>query len=215
MIFRTLGLGYANLGGLLMARGLGYDSDHGPGRSAPRSTAVMTGVAYCDFGRDGEGTVGALPVLCRESGGDAARHAQSSACRLFPPSRAMRAWPSCPFPLDADNCPDTTLVAAARRAWDQVIELGEAHGFRKRPIDRRGAHRDDRAGDGLRYDRHRAGLRLGQVQERSLAVGYFKIINRIVPEALQTLGYDESQIDEMIRYAVGHGTLATSPGIDH
>ena len=81
-------------------------------------------------------------------------------------------------------------------------------------VNRDRPHRHHRPGDGLRHDRHRARLRAGEVQKLA-GGGYFKIINRAVPEALRTLGYGEADIAEIEAYAVGHGTLAQAPAINH
>jgi ribonucleoside-diphosphate reductase alpha chain len=209
--FRTLGLGYANLGGLLMARGLGYDSDDGRALCAA-ITAVMTGVAYATSAEMAK-ELGPFPCFA-ENRVAMLRVMRNHRRAAYSSVQGYEGLAVLPVPLDADNCPDAALVAAARRAWDQVIELGEAHGFRNA----QSTVVAPTGTIGLVMDCDTTGIEpdFALVKFKKLAGGgYFKIINRIVPEALKTLGYDESQIDAMIRYAVGHGTLATSPGIDH
>ena len=119
-----------------------------------------------------------------------------------------------PVPLDAANCPDQALVAAARRSWDQALALGERHGFRNAQatvIAPTGTI-------GLVMDCDTTGIEpdFALVKFKKLAGGgYFKIINRAVPQALATLGYDETEIAAIERYALGHGTLKGAPVINH
>jgi ribonucleoside-diphosphate reductase alpha chain len=116
--------------------------------------------------------------------------------------------------LDAANCPDPALVAAARRAWDAALDLGEKHGFRNAQatvIAPTGTI-------GLVMDCDTTGIEpdFALVKFKKLAGGgYFKIINRAVPQALAALGYGADEIADIERYALGHGTLAGAPAIDH
>ncbi|MBI5164524.1 MAG: vitamin B12-dependent ribonucleotide reductase, partial [Magnetospirillum sp.] len=119
-----------------------------------------------------------------------------------------------PVPLDADNCPDGELVAAARLAWDEALTLGETHGFRNA----QSTVVAPTGTIGLVMDCDTTGIEpdFALVKFKKLAGGgYFKIINRMVPEALRTLGYGEAQGERMVRYAVGHGTLKGAPGVNH
>ena len=119
-----------------------------------------------------------------------------------------------PVPLDHAACPDQNLVAHAKRAWDRALELGEKHGYRNAQatvIAPTGTI-------GLVMDCDTTGIEpdFALVKFKKLAGGgYLKIINRAVPEALRTLGYREAQIAEIEVYAVGHGSLAQAPGINH
>jgi ribonucleoside-diphosphate reductase alpha chain len=119
-----------------------------------------------------------------------------------------------PVPLSAADCQDKALVDAARRAWDQALELGEAHGFRNAQatvIAPTGTI-------GLVMDCDTTGIEpdFALVKFKKLAGGgYFKIINRMVPQALETLGYDPAAAERIIRYAVGTGSLQDAPGINH
>jgi ribonucleoside-diphosphate reductase alpha chain len=119
-----------------------------------------------------------------------------------------------PVPLDAANCADPTLVLAAQHAWDAALALGELNGYRNAQatvIAPTGTI-------GLVMDCDTTGIEpdFALVKFKKLAGGgYFKIINRMVPEALRVLGYDGEEIEEIVRYAVGHATLAGAPGIDH
>ena len=119
-----------------------------------------------------------------------------------------------PVPLDHGACSDASLVAHAKAAWDKALTLGEQHGFRNAQstvIAPTGTI-------GLVMDCDTTGIEpdFALVKFKKLAGGgYFKIINRAVPEALRTLGYSESQLAEIEVYAVGHGSLAQAPGINH
>jgi ribonucleoside-diphosphate reductase alpha chain len=119
-----------------------------------------------------------------------------------------------PVALDAGNCPDERLVELARSAWDEALRLGEKHGYRNAQstvIAPTGTI-------GLVMDCDTTGIEpdFALVKFKKLAGGgYFKIINRSVPAALEGLGYSSAQIEEIISYAVGHGTLGNAPGINH
>ena len=119
-----------------------------------------------------------------------------------------------PVPIDAATCPDADLASAAGRAWDRAVERGEAHGYRNAQttvIAPTGTI-------GLVMDCDTTGIEpdFALVKFKKLAGGgYFKIINRTVPEALQQLGYGADEIEDMVRYAVGHGTLDGAPGVNH
>ncbi|MDX1576422.1 MAG: adenosylcobalamin-dependent ribonucleoside-diphosphate reductase, partial [Kiloniellales bacterium] len=209
--YRTLGLGYANLGGLLMARGLSYDSDQGRAVCAAL-TAILTGVAYATSA-EMAGELGPFPGY--EANRDdmlrvirnhrlAAHGKEAGYDRLSVP----------PVPLEGALCPDPALVTAARAAWDRALELGEAHGYRNAQA----SVIAPTGTIGLVMDCDTTGIEpdFAVVKFKKLAGGgYFKIINRTVPEALRTLGYDEGQIEPIIRYAVGHGTLDGAPGVNH
>src|SRR5690606_17228562 len=118
-----------------------------------------------------------------------------------------------PVPLEAQHCPDPVLIEHARAAWDRALELGEKHGYRNAQatvIAPTGTI-------GLVMDCDTTGIEpdFALVKFKKLAGGgYFKIINRAVPEALRTLGYTEAQIAEIEAYAVGHGNLDQAPGIN-
>jgi ribonucleoside-diphosphate reductase alpha chain len=119
-----------------------------------------------------------------------------------------------PVPLDAEACPERVLIKAAKGAWDRALELGAAHGYRNAQV----SVIAPTGTIGLVMDCDTTGIEpeFAIVKFKKLAGGgYFKIINRTVPEALRTLGYSETQIEEIIRYAVGHGTLEDAPGISH
>ncbi len=208
--FRTLGLGYANIGGLLMNMGLGYDSEQGRALCGAL-TAIMTGVAY-STSAEMAAELGAFPGYAKNA---------DHMLRVIRNHRAAahgignyNGINVRPVELDADNCPDARLVAIAREAWDEALTLGEDHGFRNAQatvIAPTGTI-------GLVMDCDTTGIEpdFALVKFKKLAGGgYFKIINQSVPAALETLGYGSAQIEEIIAYAVGHASLGNCPGINH
>ncbi|MGE3066125.1 MAG: vitamin B12-dependent ribonucleotide reductase [Hyphomicrobiaceae bacterium] len=209
--YRTLGLGFANIGGLLMASGIAYDSAEGRAICGAIS-AIMTGVSYAtsaEMARE----LGPFPGY-EENAGDMLRVIRNHRRAAYGQTEGYEKLATNPVPLDAAACPDTRLVDAARRAWDRAIELGQAHGMRNAQatvIAPTGTI-------GLVMDCDTTGIEpdFALVKFKKLAGGgYFKIINQAVPEALRTLGYREADIAEMEAYAVGHGSLRQAPGINH
>jgi ribonucleoside-diphosphate reductase alpha chain len=209
--FRTLGLGYANIGGLLMASGLPYDSDEGRALCAA-ITAVMTGVAYATSA-EMAGELGPFPGFARN------REAMLRVIRnhrraAHGEREGYEGLAILPVPLDAENCPDKELVARARHAWDAALALGELHGYRNAQA----SVIAPTGTIGLVMDCDTTGIEpdFALVKFKKLAGGgYFKIINRMVPEALRVLGYDADEIEAITRYAVGHATLKGAPGVNH
>ncbi|HEX7966937.1 MAG TPA: vitamin B12-dependent ribonucleotide reductase, partial [Stellaceae bacterium] len=209
--FRTLGLGYANIGGLLMASGVAYDSDVGRAVGGAIS-AVMTGIAYATSA-EMAGELGPFPGFAnnREAMLRVIRNHRRAA---HGETAGYEELAILPVPLDAANCPDQALVQAARHAWDAALALGELNGYRNAQatvIAPTGTI-------GLVMDCDTTGIEpdFALVKFKKLAGGgYFKIINRMVPEALRVLGYGGEEIEEITRYAVGHATLAGAPGINH
>src|SRR6202167_3263751 len=119
-----------------------------------------------------------------------------------------------PVPLDHKLCPDQRLVEHAKKAWDNALKLGEQHGYRNAQV----SVIAPTGTIGLVIDCDTTGIEpdFALVKFKKLAGGgYFKIINRAVPEALRVLGYRESDIAEIVAYAVGHGSLGQSPAINH
>ncbi|MEJ2117526.1 MAG: adenosylcobalamin-dependent ribonucleoside-diphosphate reductase, partial [Alphaproteobacteria bacterium] len=209
--YRTLGLGFANIGGLLMASGIAYDSDEGRALAAGIS-ALMTGVAYATSAEMAE-RLGAF------SGYEANEQHMLRVIRNH--RRAAYGEKSCyeqlntlPVPFDKDVCPHLGLAEAARKAWDDALSLGQRHGFRNAQV----SVIAPTGTIGLVMDCDTTGIEpdFALVKFKKLAGGgYFKIINRAVPQALATLGYSEDTIKAMVDYAVGRGTLADAPHINH
>ncbi|RVU19093.1 vitamin B12-dependent ribonucleotide reductase [Methylobacterium oryzihabitans] len=208
--YRTLGLGYANIGGLLMTMGLPYDSREGRAL-AGALTAIMTGVSYATSAEMAS-ELGPFPAY--EDNADAmlrvirnhrrAAHGEAGGYEFLNTN---------PVPLDHFGCPQANLVAHAKAAWDRALQLGEEHGFRNAQatvIAPTGTI-------GLVMDCDTTGIEpdFALVKFKKLAGGgYFKIINRAVPDALRALGYRESEIAEIEAYAVGHGSLGQAPGVN-
>ncbi|MGH6981361.1 MAG: vitamin B12-dependent ribonucleotide reductase, partial [Stellaceae bacterium] len=209
--YRTLGLGYANIGGLLMAMGLPYDSDAGRALCGA-ITASMTGIGYATSA-EMAGELGPFPgyPANREHMLRVIRNHRRAA---HSEAGGYEGLTILPVPLDAVNCPEPSLVESARRAWDAALELGEQHGYRNAQatvIAPTGTI-------GLVMDCDTTGIEpdFALVKFKKLAGGgYFKIINRMVPPALKALGYDDETIGAITRYAVGHASLEHAPGINH
>jgi len=209
--FRTLGLGYANIGGLLMNMGYGYDSDEGRALCGSL-TAIMTGVAYATSAEIAS-ELGPFPGFDknREHMLRVMRNHRTAAHGKADGYEGL-AVP--PVPLDLKNCPDARLTDLAAGAWDEALELGEKYGYRNAQatvIAPTGTI-------GLVMDCDTTGIEpdFALVKFKKLAGGgYFKIINRSVPAALEGLGYTSAQIEEIVSYAVGHGTIGNAPGINH
>ena len=208
--FRTLGLGYANIGGLLMASGIPYDSDAGRAICAAL-TAIMTATSYATSAEMAE-ELGPFPGYADNSAA-MLRVMRNHRRAAFGSVDSYEGLSVPPVPLHADDCPDLDLVTAARQAWDQAVELGTKHGYRNAQatvIAPTGTI-------GLVMDCDTTGIEpdFALVKFKKLAGGgYFKIINRVVPEALSVLGYTPDEIEEMVAYTVGHGTLDGAPAIN-
>ncbi|MDP5216375.1 vitamin B12-dependent ribonucleotide reductase [Ruegeria sp. 2205SS24-7] len=209
--FRTLGLGYANIGGLLMNMGYSYDSDEGRALCGSL-TAIMTGVAYATSAEIA-GELG--PFAGYERNAEHMlrvirnhRNAAHGAVNGYEKLSVK------PVPMDHNNCPDPRLVQLAMTAWDEALSLGEKNGYRNAQatvIAPTGTI-------GLVMDCDTTGIEpdFALVKFKKLAGGgYFKIINRSVPASLEKLGYSSAQIEEIVSYAVGHGTIGNAPGINH
>ena len=209
--FRTLGLGYANIGGLLMNMGLGYDSD--AGRSLCGAlTAIMTGVAYSTSAMMAS-EVGTFPGYSKNKNHmlRVIRNHRNAARGKVDGYESLRVKP---VPLDHLNCPDPTLIEKALEAWDKALELGEKNGFRNAQV----SVIAPTGTIGLVMDCDTTGIEpdFALVKFKKLAGGgYFKIINQSVPAALKKLGYSEAKIEEIVSYAVGHGSIGNAPGINH
>jgi len=209
--FRTLGLGYANLGGLLMASGIPYDSDEGRAYGAA-ITALMTGTAYATSAE-----------LAREQGPFAGFPENREHCLRVLRNHRRAAYGerdgyeqlhTRPVPLEGAKVPVPGLAEAARAAWDEALEKAEAFGLRNAQV----TAIAPTGTIGLLMDCDTTGIEpdFALVKFKKLAGGgFFKIINRLVPEALRSLGYSEAEIQDIVRYAVGHGTLAGAPHINH
>ena len=209
--YRTLGLGYANIGSLLMRLGIPYDSDEGRAICGA-VTAIMTGEAYATSA-EMAAELGPFPAF-EENRDDMLRVMRNHRRAAYDaPEEMYEGLTVTPMGLDAELTPPD-LLEAARAAWDRALELGQKHGYRNAQA----TVLAPTGTIGLVMDCDTTGIEpdFALVKFKKLAGGgFFKIINQAIPEALQRLGYDEGQIREIVAYTVGHGTLAGCPTIDH
>jgi ribonucleoside-diphosphate reductase alpha chain len=208
--FRTLGLGYANLGALLMVQGIPYDSQEGRAWCGA-VTALMHAVSYATSAEIAAG-VGAFPRY--EANRDAAlrvvrnhRRAANNASR-----EEYEGLTITPVGIEPAHCPDY-LLDAARRESDHMLELGEKHGYRNAQV----TCIAPTGTIALVMDCDTTGVEpdFALVKFKKLAGGgYFKIINASVPTALVRLSYTPKQVDEIVRYCRGAATLQGSPHVN-
>ena len=206
--YRTLGLGFANIGGLLMSAGTGYDSREGRAIAGAIS-ALMTGVSYATSA-EMAGELGPFPEYAANK--DAMlRVIRNHRRAAYGEDKGYEKLATLPVPLDLKAVADTALADAAKRAWDDALSMGKEFGFRNAQatvIAPTGTI-------GLVMDCDTTGVEpdFALVKFKTLAGGgYFKIINRCVPEALASLGYGQAEADAIVAYAVGHGTLEDYKG---
>ncbi len=209
--YRTLGLGFANIGGLLMTDGIAYDSHEGRAICGALS-AIMTGISYAtsaEMAKD----LGPFPGFTKNRE-HMLRVMRNHRRAAYGAAVGYEEVSIAPVPLSELDCKDRDLITHARKAWDKAVELGEAHGFRNAQA----TVVAPTGTIGLVMDCDTTGIEpdFALVKFKKLAGGgYFKIINQAVPEALRTLGYEATQIEKIINYAVGHGTLQDAPALNH
>jgi ribonucleoside-diphosphate reductase alpha chain len=193
--YRPLGLGYANLGALLMSRGLPYDSDAGRDFAAVL-TAVMTGEAYAQSAR-----------VARDHGGPFAGYERNSG----PFIRVMRKHREALRDVNTRNVP-FELYQAARASWDDAVELGEQHGYRNAQA----TVLAPTGTIGFMMDCDTTGVEpdIALVKYKKLVGGgLMKIVNQTVPMALRRLGYTQGQIDAIVEHIDLHETIEGAPGL--
>src|ERR1700761_5271657 len=208
--FRTLGLGFANIGGLLMTMGLPYDSKEGRSLCGALS-AIMTGIAY-KTSAEMAGELGTFPGY-KKNAAHMLRVIRNHRRAAHGENRGYEALAVNPVPLDHASCKQQDIIEHAKAAWDKALELGELHGYRNAQT----TVVAPTGTIGLVMDCDTTGIEpdFALVKFKKLAGGgYWKIINRAVPEALRALGYRESDIAEIEAYAVGHGSLSNAPAIN-
>jgi ribonucleoside-diphosphate reductase alpha chain len=209
--FRTLGLGYANLGTILMRQGIPYDSPKALAICGA-ITAIMTGEAYA-ASAEMAAELGAFDGYARNR--DAMlrviRNHRRAAYNV--PIEEYEGLTVKPMGIQPQHCPPDLLLAA-RRAWDRALELGTAYGYRNAQT----SVLAPTGTIGLVMDCDTTGIEpdFALVKFKKLAGGgYFKIINQSLPPALATLGYGEAQIQEIVTYCTGRRTLKGAPFINH
>ncbi|WP_295965037.1 vitamin B12-dependent ribonucleotide reductase [uncultured Bartonella sp.] len=208
--YRTLGLGYANIGGLLMTSGIPYDSDKGRAICGAL-TAIMTGIAYATSAEMAK-ELGAFKGY-KPNKDNMLRVIRNHRRAAYGETTGYEGLSVNPVALIAKDCPDPKMIERARKAWDKALELGKLYGYRNAQA----TVVAPTGTIGLVMDCDTTGIEpdFALVKFKKLAGGgYFKIINRAVPEALRTLGYSESQIAEIEAYAVGHGNINQAPAIN-
>ncbi len=214
--YRTLGLGYANIGGLLMSSGIGYDSDAARAIGGAL-TAIMTGVSYATSAEMAK-QQGPFPGF-KKNREHMLRVIRNHRRAAYGENTGYEKLATAPVRLDHATLANNAvffkgLSEHAKRAWDKALTLGEEHGYRNAQA----TVVAPTGTIGLVMDCDTTGIEpdFALVKFKKLAGGgYFKIINRAVPEALRALGYSESEIAEIEVYAVGHGSLGQAPGINH
>ena len=209
--YRTLGLGYANLGTLLMRQGIAYDSDRGRAICAA-ITAILTGDSYAasaemagelgSFERFDENREHMLRVI--------RNHRRAAFAAMDKDYEGLSVHP---VPIDHASAP-ADLLLSAHESWDHALALGEKNGYRNAQttvIAPTGTI-------GLVMDCDTTGIEpdFALVKFKKLAGGgYFKIINQSLPQSLERLGYEDSEIADIVAYAKGHGTLKGAPAVSH
>ncbi|MBI2189829.1 MAG: vitamin B12-dependent ribonucleotide reductase, partial [Acidobacteria bacterium] len=191
--YRPLGLGYANLGALLMSRGLPYDSDEGRA-FAGAITAIMTGDAYAQSAR-----------IARDHGGPCAGYEKNRESFL----RVMRKHRDAVSEINAKLVPPD-LLGAAKQAWDEAVALGEQHGYRNAQA----TVLAPTGTIGFMMDCDTTGVEpdIALVKYKKLVGGgLMKIVNGTVPMALKRLGYTEPEIEAIVHYIDEHETIEGAP----
>ncbi len=208
--YRTLGLGYANLGSMLMVSGIAYDSEEARA-IAGSITAIMNGVAY-RTSAEMAASLGTFPRY-NENKEHMLRVMRNHRAAAYDAADAYEGLEIKPLGINAKYCPDY-LLKAATRAWDDAVQMGEQHGYRNAQatvIAPTGTI-------GLVMDCDTTGVEpdFALVKFKKLSGGgYFKIINQSIPAALKKLGYTPAQQDAIVKYAKGHGTFSGAPYINH
>ena len=208
--YRTLGLGYANIGTLLMVSGISYDSEEGRAICGA-VTALMTGIAYATSAEMAQ-QLGPFPGFAdnRDDMLRVIRNHRRAAYNAR--DDVYEGLSTTPVGIDPRHCPKS-LLTAAQHAWDRALDLGEKHGYRNAQttvIAPTGTI-------GLVMDCDTTGIEpdFALVKFKKLAGGgYFRIINQSVPEALVRLGYAQDVADGIVNYCKGTGKLADAPHIN-
>ena len=208
--YRTTGLGFANLGSMLMVSGIAYDSDQARG-IAGSITAIMTGVAY-KTSAELASFLGAFDRY-EENKEDMLRVMRNHRAAAYDAEDAYVGIEIKPQGIQAQHTPDY-LLKAATKAWDDAVQLGEKYGYRNAQttvIAPTGTI-------GLVMDCDTTGVEpdFALVKFKKLSGGgYFKIINQSVPQALKNLGYTQAENDAIVNFAVGHASFAGAPFINN
>ena len=208
--YRTLGLGFANLGSMLMVSGIPYDSEEARG-IAGAITAIMTGISY-KTSAEMASFLGAFPRY-EENKADMLRVMRNHRAAAYDANDAYEGLSVKPIGINAKYCPDY-LLTAATKAWDDAVQLGEKYGYRNAQttvIAPTGTI-------GLVMDCDTTGVEpdFALVKFKKLSGGgYFKIINQSVPAALKNLGYTAAESLAIEQFAVGAASFEKAPFINN
>jgi ribonucleoside-diphosphate reductase alpha chain len=208
--YRTLGLGYANLGSMLMVSGIAYDSEEARA-IAGAITAIMNGVSYKTSAEMAR-SLGAFPRY-EENKEHMMRVMRNHRAAAYDAADAFEGLEIKPMGINAKYCPNY-LLKSATKAWDEAVQWVSLFGYRNAQatvIAPTGTI-------GLVMDCDTTGVEpdFALVKFKKLSGGgYFKIINQSIPAALKNLGYTPEQMDAIVKYAKGHGTFAGAPFINH
>lgn len=190
--YRPLGLGYANLGSLLMLNGIPYDSPESYAITGAL-TALLHGQGYLTSA-ELAAVKGAFPAYEKNKNST---------------QRVMRKHRDATYDISDEHCPDT-LLKSARALWEEIVKTGEEYGYRNAQA----TVLAPTGTIGLLMDCDTTGIEpdFALVKWKKLAGGgYFKIINQSVPKALKKLGYNAEQIDDILKYVLGNATLEGAP----
>lgn len=209
--FRTLGLGYANIGSVLMTAGIPYDSPEAMAFAAS-ITAILTAESYATSAEMAKflGTFTGYEIN-REDMLRVMRNHRRAA--FDAPHEEYESLAIKPMGINPEHVPAYLLVAA-RESWNKAIEMGEKYGYRNAQT----TLLAPTGTIGLLMDCATTGVEpdFALVKFKKLAGGgYFKIVNESVPVALHVLGYSENQVNDIINYLRGHATLKNAPHINH
>ena len=206
--YRTLGLGYANLGSLLMRTGIAYDSDEGRA-IAGSLTAILTGISY-STSAEMASVVGTFPKY--DENAESMLRVMRNHRRAAYNASDYEGIGHYVMGIDEKLAP-AVLLNAAQKAWDQAVAMGEEHGYRNAQA----TVLAPTGTIGLLMDCDTTGVEpdFALVKFKKLAGGgYFKIANQSVAPALRRLAYSEAQIDDIIKSVVGTMSMEGAPGVN-
>lgn len=209
--YRTFGLGYANLGGLLMASGIAYDSKAGRALAGSLA-AILTAVAY-KTSAEMAAQLGAFEGY-ESNRKDMLRVIRNHLNAASGKVDGYEGLAIAPVPLDHKGCPQKSLVTQAIKLWQEALAMGEQHGYRNAQV----SVIAPTGTIGFAMDCDTTGIEpdFALIKYKKLAGGgNIKIINQQVPVALAKLGYSKEQIEAMERYTSGFGNLEFAPFINH
>lgn len=208
--YRTLGLGYANLGSLLMVQGLAYDSEKGRAIAAA-ITSIMSGIAY-KTSAEMAAVLGAFKKF-DENRADMLRVIRNHRYAAYNTIDGYEGLNVKPMGIRPEDCPDYLLNASCK-AWDEALSLGEKHGYRNAQV----TVLAPTGTIGLLMDCDTTGVEpdFALVKFKKLSGGgYFKIVNQSLPLALRKLNYTNAEKEDIIRYILGTPSFTDSPYINH